>query len=323
MKIINLYKNNDNFENKIKDEILIGLKSKAKNVSSKFFYDEKGSKIFDTITNHQDYYLTNKEIEILGILKNELPKLLNENIIDVIELGPGDGSKSKILIDGFLENNYKVNYYPIDISIQALSDIRKNLNINSNLKITGIHAEFIEGLNYLKNKSKNKKLILFLGSNIGNFNKSKSKSFIKEIKINLNKSDSILIGFDLKKDIKVLTRAYNDSSDLTKKFNLNLLTRINNLFNANFNLNNFDHNGIYNAHLGAMESYLISKKKQKVFFRKVNTIIEFSEYEAIHVEYSFKYNKQDISDLLQQNNPDKIKYFYDKKKYFTDVLYIK
>ena len=212
-----------------------------------------------------------------------MPNLFKKKVIDIIELGPGDGSKGKIIIDGFLSNKYEVNYYPIDISIQALTDIKKNLKCNNKLHIIGIHSEFIEGLNFLKKKSKNKKLILFLGSNIGNFKKSESKDFLKKIKYNMNKKDSLLIGFDLKKNVKIMTNAYNDSDNLTKKFNLNLLLRINNMFNSNFNLNNFEHNGIYNAHLGAMESYLISKKKQKVFLKNIITNIEFKKFEAIHV----------------------------------------
>ena len=126
MKIVNLYKYKINYEKIIKDEILIGLKSKSKYISSKYFYDKKGSKIFDSITKHKDYYLTNKEIEILNSLKNNLPNLFKKKVIDIIELGPGDGSKGKIIIDGFLSNKYEVNYYPIDISIQALTDIKKN-----------------------------------------------------------------------------------------------------------------------------------------------------------------------------------------------------
>ena len=134
MNIIKLHKNNFNYKNKIKDEILIGLKDNPKYISSKYFYDEIGSKIFDSITKHKDYYLTNKEVEVLNRIKNKLPKLFNENKIDIIELGPGDGSKSKIIIDGFLSNNYEVNYYPIDISIQALKDTKYNLKKNKKLE---------------------------------------------------------------------------------------------------------------------------------------------------------------------------------------------
>ena len=323
MNIIKLHKNNFNSKNKMKDEILIGLKDNPKYISSKYFYDEKGSKIFDSITKHKDYYLTNKEVEVLNRIKNKLPKLFNENKIDIIELGPGDGSKSKIIIDGFLSNNYEVTYYPIDISIQALKDTKYNLKKNKKLEVCGIHSEFIEGLNYVKTKSRNKKLILFLGSNIGNFNKNNSRDFINKIISSMNIKDKALIGFDLKKDEKILTKAYNDSDFLTKEFNLNLLTRINNIFNANIDLINFDHIGIYNKSIGAMESFLISLKPQKIFFSDINTTIELNEGEKIHVEYSYKYNEVDIKELLKTTGESNIIFYYDKMRYFADVLLTK
>tara|TARA_B100000029_G_scaffold515992_1_gene625991 strand:+ start:2412 stop:3383 length:972 start_codon:yes stop_codon:yes gene_type:complete len=323
MNIIKLHKNNFNSKNKMKDEILIGLKDNPKYISSKYFYDEKGSKIFDSITKHKDYYLTNKEVEVLNRIKNKLPKLFNENKIDIIELGPGDGSKSKIIIDGFLSNNYEVTYYPIDISIQALKDSKYNLKKNKKLKVRGIHSEFIEGLNYVKTKSRNKKLILFLGSNIGNFNKRDSRDFINKIINGMNIKDNALIGFDLKKDEKILTKAYNDSDFLTKEFNLNLLIRINNIFNANIDLKNFDHIGIYNKLIGAMESFLISLKPQKIFFSDINTTIELNEGEKIHVEYSYKYNEVDIKELLKTTGDSNIIFYYDKMRYFADVLLTK
>ena len=323
MNIIKLHKNNFNSKNKMKDEILMGLKDNPKYISSKYFYDEKGSKIFDSITKHKDYYLTNKEVEVLNRIKNKLPKLFNENKIDIIELGPGDGSKSKIIIDGFLSNNYEVTYYPIDISIQALKDTKYNLKKHKKLEVCGIHSEFIEGLNYVKTKSRNKKLILFLGSNIGNFNKRNSRDFVNKIINSMNIKDNALIGFDLKKDEKILTKAYNDSDFLTKEFNLNLLTRINNIFNANIDLINFDHIGIYNKSIGAMESFLISLKPQKIFFSDINTTIELNEGEKIHVEYSYKYNEVDIKELLKTTGESNIIFYYDKMRYFADVLLTK
>ena len=323
MTIIKLHKNNFNSKNKMKDEILIGLKDNPKYISSKYFYDEKGSKIFDSITKHKDYYLTNKEVEVLNRIKNKLPKLFNENKIDIIELGPGDGSKSKIIIDGFLSNNYEVTYYPIDISIQALKDTKYNLKKNKKLEVCGIHSEFIEGLNYVKTKSRNKKLILFLGSNIGNFNKRNSRDFVNKIINSMNIKDNALIGFDLKKDEKILTKAYNDSDFLTKEFNLNLLTRINNIFNANIDLINFDHIGIYNKSIGAMESFLISLTPQKIFFSDIDTTIELNGGEKIHVEYSYKYNEVDIKELLKTTGDSNIIFYYDKMRYFADVLLTK
>ena len=303
------------------NEIFRGLKAKKKKISSKYFYDDEGSKLFQKISLHKDYYPTRKEIEILNKNKFSLPKIINKTEIDIIELGPGDGSKSKIIIDGFIDSNYKVNYYPIDISKQALNFLKNNIKQNKKLFLHGIDGEYISGLKFLKNTTKNSKLVLFLGSNIGNLRKKQSEMFLKDIKKNINLNDFLLMGFDLKKNIKILTKAYNDSENLTKKFNLNLLKRINNELNGNFKLNRFDHNGIYNPTLSAMESYIISKENQKVHIKNLNYTFEFKVAEPIHVEYSFKYSKEDIRNLCLKTGFKSVKNFYDSKNYFTDALW--
>ena len=303
------------------NEIFSGLTAKKKKISSKYFYDDVGSKLFQKISLHKDYYPTRKEIEILNKNKFSLPKIINKTEIDIIELGSGDGSKSKIIIDGFLASDYKVNYYPIDISKQALNFLKKKIKSNKKLLLHGIDGEYISGLKFLKNNTKNPKLVLFLGSNIGNLRKKQSEIFLKNIKNNINLNDYLLIGFDLKKNIKILTKAYNDSDNLTKKFNLNLLKRINNELNGNFKLNRFEHTGIYNPRLGAMESYIISKEKQKVHIKNLNHTFEFKIYEPIHVEYSFKFSKNDILNLCSKTGFTSIKNFCDSKNYFTDALW--
>ena len=328
MKIIDL----SNIQNKSKntkrinsfsEDVDKGLSLKNKAISSKYFYDDIGSKIFQRITKHPDYYLTKNEIEILNKVKLKLPNILKLREIDIIELGPGDGSKSKIIIEGFKKKNYIVNYYPIDISKKALKLIEKNIKENNRLNINGIVSEYIEGLNYVKNISKNKQLILFLGSNIGNFEKPQSVEFMKNINKNIKKDSYMFIGFDLKKDPRKLNKAYNDSSNLTKKFNLNLLTRINNDMQANFNLNKFVHYGTYNPLLGAMESFLISNVKQKVNIKKIKKIYSFEAFETIHLEYSFKYSIEDIEDLAKKSKFTIQKYYRNKDRGFTNSLWKK
>ena len=157
------------------NEIFRGLTEKKKKISSKYFYDDVGSKLFQKISLHKDYYPTRKEIEILNKNKFSLPKIINKTEIDIIELGSGDGSKSKIIIDGFLASAYKVNYYPIDISKQALNFLKKKIKSNKKLLLHGIDGEYISGLKFLKNNTKNPKLVLFLGSNIGNLRKKQSE----------------------------------------------------------------------------------------------------------------------------------------------------
>lgn len=327
MKITKLYLLN---KKKIQDsktsfakDIDKGLSSKNKAISSKYFYDDKGSNIFQKITKHPDYYPTKKEIEILYLIQNKLPHLIKLEEIDIIELGPGDGTKSKIIIDGFLKNNYKVNYYPIDISKKALQLLSNNFAPNKNLLIHGIIGEYLDGLKFIKKESKNKQLVLFLGSSIGNFDRKQSKKFLKAIYKNINNNSYVLIGFDLKKNISTLNNAYNDSSGLTKKFNLNLLNRINNDLKGNFKLKNFIHFGSYNPLLGAMESYLISLIKQSIHIKKLNKNFEFDTFEPIHLEFSFKYSKSDILDIAKSSNFKITKIYTDSKNYFIDSLWKK
>ena len=250
-----------------------------------------------------------------------MPKIINDKKIDIIELGPGDGSKSKIIIESFISSDYKVNYYPIDISRKALNLLGKKIKSNNKLFIHGIIGEYLSGLKFIKNKSKNLKLVLFLGSNIGNMRTKQSEVFLKNIKKNLYKDDYVLVGFDLKKDIKILNKAYNDSNNLTKKFNLNLLKRINNELNGDFQINKFEHIGLYNPKLGAMESYIVSKVNQKVEIKNLSQIFDFTVYEPIHLEYSFKYSIDDIQNLCIKTGFTSVKNFYDSKKYFSDVLW--
>ncbi|PPR16115.1 MAG: Histidine N-alpha-methyltransferase [Alphaproteobacteria bacterium MarineAlpha9_Bin3] len=300
-----------------------GLSLKNKALSSKYFYDDKGSKIFQKITQHPDYYLTRKEIEILNKIKSKLPKLFKLDEIDIIELGPGDGSKSKIIIDGFIKYGCFVNYYPIDISLKALKLLNKNFKNNNNLNINGIVSEYFEGLKFVKKLSKNKQLILFLGSNIGNFEREQSIKFMKNIYNNIKNKSYILTGFDLKKDPKKLNKAYNDSSKFTEKFNLNLLSRINKQLKGDFNLNNFIHYGTYNPLLGAMESFLISTKRQTVYIELLNKKYSFECNEPIHLEYSFKFSLKDI-EYVAYKTGFKIEYnFLSKDNGFINSLWEK
>jgi L-histidine N-alpha-methyltransferase len=300
-----------------------GLSLQHKAISSKYFYDDIGSKLFQKITKHTDYYPTRTETQILHSIKDKLPKLIKLNEIDIIELGPGDGTKGKIIIDGFLKNDYKVNYYPIDISKKALQLLSKNLPPNKNLFVHGIIGEYLDGLKLIKKESKNKQLVVFLGSSIGNFNTKQSKKFLTNIYKNISNNSYMFTGFDLKKNLSVLNKAYNDSSGLTRKFNLNILNRINNDLKGEFKLKNFIHFGNYNPVLGTMESYLISLIKQNVWIKKLNKSFKFEVFEPIHLEYSFKYSEDNISDLATSSNFKIIKNYTDEKKYFINSIWKK
>ena len=199
--------------------------------------------------------------------------------------------------------------------------MQKVIQPQENLSICGIHADYFEGLRYLEQQTDHKRLVLFLGSNIGNFTPSETKAFLKKLQKTLRPLDFVLIGFDLRKDIDVLTRAYNDPEGITAEFNLNLLIRINTELGGNFDLDRFEHYGFYNPLNSAMESYLLSKQSQTVDIPATGRSFDFQPYEPIHTEYSFKFLDSDIQSLAQESGFKVVNLFTDNHNYFIDALW--
>lgn len=322
MKISNLLENDARKGiSTFAEDILKGLSARRKAISAKYFYDDKGSEIFQKITQADDYYLTRKEYSILSDIQSLLPKKLGLQSINIIELGVGDGHKSRLLIDGFLKDSYAVQYYPIDISERAMELLESNIQERPGLKVEGVVADYFEGLKYLSRKTKERQLVLFLGSNIGNFDRGFSLEFLGSLRDSLKKGDYALIGFDLKKDIHVLSKAYNDGEGYTEQFNLNLLRRINRELDANFDLSAFQHHGFYNPREGTMESYLVSTRDQDVYLGKFGRSFHFDEFEAIHLEYSFKFLESDINRLAEASGFRIVEHYSDEDHYFIDSLW--
>jgi len=328
MKIINLRKSlhSSAFIEPFAIDVLRGLSSNPKKLPSKYFYDNNGSDLFQKITRESDYYLTSKEYLILEKESTEITHIIQKNgaidkdKIDIIELGVGDGHKSKLIIESFLSTNTQVNYYPIDISEQAMILLKNNLSNSLLLSVQGIVADYFTGLTHIKSSSKNPKLVLFLGSNIGNFDPQQSLEFMCNLFHCLNDKDYVLVGFDQKKDVRVLNKAYNDSAGYTAEFNLNILTRMNEELGANFIRDNFQHYGFYNPNLGAMESHLISLLNQEVTISTLKRSFNFKKFEAIHLEYSYKFLPSDIEQLCSQTGFSLMRNFADEKAYFLNSL---
>jgi len=323
LKITNLIEKDQSSQHReeFAADVLIGLSTHPKFISSKYFYDDIGSELFQKISQHEDYYLTKTEFSILQNASTVIPELIREPAIDIIELGAGDGHKSKLIIDGFLNKGCKVNFYPIDISEKAMHLLGQNMAASENFTIHGIVADYFTGLTHLKKISGNKKLVLFLGSNIGNFNKQQSRDFLKKLWMSLNTSDHVLIGFDLKKNSHILNKAYNDSAGLTRAFNLNLLSRINRELGANFDVSKFQHYGFYNPALGAMESYIVALEDQKIYISALEKSFYFEKFEAMHLESSYKFSPSDISYLASHAGFHIEQHFSDERNYFTDALW--
>lgn len=311
-----------NYEEKFADDVEKGLSSQSKYLQCKYIYDEVGSNLFKKIMNLPEYYLTRCEIEILENEKNDMANIFKNNSFNLIELGAGDGKKTRILLKHFLFKKLNFHYTSIDISESAVEELMDNLNKSiDGLKASGLITEYFYGLKYLSAMDNKKKVVLFLGSNIGNMNPREAKTFLIKIWNSLNHDDFIFIGFDLKKDIKKLIRAYNDDQGITAEFNKNLLCRINKELGGEFDTDKFEYFSTYDARAGAIKSFLISTEKQEVYIDAIQKHIPFNEYEAIHTESSYKYDKEDIKNLAENNGFKIEKNYFDEKKYFTNSLW--
>lgn len=312
-------------QNTFKNDVYKGLKNKPKSLSSKYFYDEKGDLLFQKIMASDDYYLTNADNEIFLQQTSELANALNTSNepFDVIELGAGDATKSTYLLKEWQNSGANFYYFPIDISTTMISYLEKEMPKRiPNLKVHGFSGEYLEQVREANRHSKHRKVVLFLGSSIGNFELHEAHNFLRNLYDELNIGDTVLVGFDLKKNPHQILRAYNDAEGITRDFNLNLLTRINRELSANFDINAFEHFPIYNPLTGACRSFLISQKQQKVTFND-GTEIEFQPYEAIDMELSQKFSIDDIDTIAMRIGFEIQPYFFDSKRYYCNAIWKK
>ena len=304
-------------------DVFSGLTAEKKYLSSMYFYDEKGSEIFEQIMRMPTYYLTDCEYEIFN---NSSEALISDfknggTEFSLLELGAGDGYKTKVLLKNLLENNVDFNYSPIDISSSAVEKLTEDLvNEFPNLKVKGLTGDYFKLLDDFKNSGK-RKIMLFLGSNIGNFNQPLAAEFLQKLRDASNAGDLLLIGFDLKKDKQIIMDAYDDKWGITAEFNLNLLRRINLELDADFQLENFKHLETYDEKSGRAESFLLSKKAQSVYIAGIDLKIDFKDGETIYTEMSQKYDIKMIENLAENCGYKIVRNYTDQRQYFMNSLW--
>ncbi len=303
-------------------EVLTGLSHPLKWLPTKYIYDDTGSELFRRIMDLPEYYLTRCEVEVLENHRTEMREALSDYTFNLVELGAGDGKKTRILLKELLNNRLEFHYIPIDISKSAINGLLKDLTLTfSELKMEGLVTEYFDGLRRLRDLNRRRNVVLFLGSSIGNFTPSETQTFLSNLWHALNDGDYVMIGFDLKKDIEIMLKAYADSQGVTAQFNLNLLKRINQELGGNFDLNQFHFYSTYDPFQGAIQSYVISQKEQKVFIEGLNRSFSFVQWEAIHTESSYKFRIEDIEQLAHRNQFEVVAHFSDSRKYFVDTLW--
>ncbi len=323
-KGLNMKNSTKQKQNTFAEDILEGLSSEPKHFSSKYFYDDEGSRLFQEIMKLPEYYLTRSEDEIFRKQTDEIFKAFraDKSEFDLIELGAGDGTKTSLLVDYFLQHKANFRYVPIDISSEALNFLTNKFNKEfPDLDIQTEQGDYFKTLKAFKEKSDKRKIILFLGSNIGNFREKQALEFFKHLHEVMNEDDKIFIGFDLHKNPKTILNAYDDSQGVTAKFNLNLLKRINRELGANFNIEEFSHYASYHPTECAARSYLISQKEQTVSIKSLNKEFHFKKWEPIYMEVSQKYNLEMIETFAKESGFEIIQNFYDENKFYTNSLW--
>ncbi len=273
-------------------DIVEGLTDFPKHLSSKYFYDAIGDALFQDIMEMPSYYLTRAEHDILKAHKKEIVALFkNTGPFDLVELGAGDGKKTKVLLRELSDQWCDFTYVPIDISENSLKKLTRSLHHEMpNVAVDGFQGTYFNALKDLHQRDQKRKVILFLGSNIGNLAHEKAIAFLKGIRELMLPKDILLIGFDQKKNPQVILDAYNDQEGITAAFNKNILRRINRETDGDFDIHQFLHWEVYDPENGTAKSYLVSKIAQHVHLKKLRLEIYFKPWETIHTEVSQKYD---------------------------------
>jgi len=304
-------------------DVLKGLSQSRKSISCKYIYDERGSELFCKIMGLPEYYLTDCEKNCLEACKGSIRETIGRGRSNLIELGAGDGIKTKILIRNLLEHDHDFQYCPVDISESAVVNLSQCLNREyPGLKIRGLVTDYFQGLTWLSQQNNAKKVVLFLGSNIGNFSPREAMDFLKHLRGSINRGDYLIIGFDLKKDIETMVRAYNDAQGITEQFITNILSRINRELGGEFNLDCFRYVSNWDDLSGAIKSYLVSTCNQKIHIRDLNSSFIFNEGEVVHAESSYKFTTDQCSVMAEVAGFDVVDNYFDDRNYFVDSLWI-
>lgn len=299
------------------EHVAEGLSSHPKRLSPMYIYDEAGSLLFEKICALPEYYLTRTEHSILHARAKEIAAISSGNL-RLIELGSGSSSKTRLLIEALISYQQDLHYIPVDISESILVGSAKALlEEYPNLTITAHVAEYNDAIQRISTQEISQKLILFLGSNIGNFEPAEAKIFLRRIRSWLEKGDYLLLSTDMQKDPAVLEAAYDDAQRITEQFNFNILQRINQELDGKFKLDRFSHVARFNREENRVEMHLRSNFAQKVYIGDLNEYFEFARGETIHTENSYKFTRALIAGLLQGTGFDWAQQWTDEKGWFS------
>jgi dimethylhistidine N-methyltransferase len=303
----------------IAEDVLQGLSGVPKRLPAKLFYDAEGSRLFDQITETPEYYPTRTERGILERFAYDMAVQAG-NDLTLVELGAGSARKTRLLIQAVLRRQMRLDFYPVDVSPAALHGAVSRLNGDfPNLHVNPIVADYSQHLPQL-NELRGRKLVLFLGSTIGNLEPYEAGAFLGRVRTSLAPGDALLVGFDMRKDAAILHAAYNDHQGVTERFNKNMLTRINHELGGAFDLDTFAHVAFWNEPMSRIEMHLESLEEQLVLVRGLGQTFSFLRGERIHTEDSYKFSSDSILSLLQSGGLKLEKTWTDPQGWFSEVL---
>jgi L-histidine Nalpha-methyltransferase len=299
-----------------------GLTARPRRLPAWLFYDEAGSLLFERITELSEYYLTRIERGILSAHAGEMVARAAEGSkLRIVELGAGSADKTRLLLTAAVAAQGQVLYEPVDVSASALEAARERIE----REIPGVTVaprvmDYVHGLDLNGEEPGERRLVLYIGSSIGNFDPEDAARLLTGVRAALRSGDSLLLGVDLAKDVPTLLAAYDDAAGVTAEFNLNLLARLNRELDANFNLRTFRHKAVWDAVHSRIEMYLESLSAQKVNLRALGLKIDFAPGERIHTENSYKYVPGQAERMLENAGFEPAGCWSDAKGWFSVCL---
>ena len=279
------------------EDVRAGLGTRPYHLSPMYFYDDLGSALFEAITRLPEYYLTRVERDLLATYGREIVASL-DGPLELVELGSGSALKTRLLIDAILERQRSLTFHPIDISSDAVTESSLALTgAYERLRVAAYASDYFPLLREKRLVTRDRALALFLGSNIGNFEPDAARELLTLLAAALKTGDALLLGYDLKKDPTILELAYDDPTGVTAAFNKNLLARMNRELGADFDLDAFRFRAAWSEKHGAVRSYLISRRRQRVRIPGAGIDVDFKQGEPIHTESSYKFTREEIGAL--------------------------
>lgn len=303
------------------EEVRAGLTAHPKSLPCRFFYDAEGSRLFEAISELPEYYLTRAGAEIMEERSADVVAQYPRGAT-LIELGSGSAAMTRHLIERFLRRDGRLLYIPVDISRSMLEESAYALlDEFAGLEIVAIAGEYQEAMTHLRRDFGLPKLILWLGSNIGNLDRPEAVEFLRCLRGLMAAEDRLLVGIDLRKERRVLEAAYDDAQGITARFNKNILARVNRELGGKFDLDRFHHRARYNDEVGRVEMHLESKDAQTIPLAALGLAVRFEEGEMIHTENSYKYSPAEIAETAAAAGLRLVEQWLDRKGQFSLNLF--